>query len=439
MMIVQIGKHGDIINVLPLAFMLHKKLGGKIPWVVGEKWASTLEGATYVEPRFFNGTDDALHFAIDLCQRGQKLLVTQAWKHPDPTRQTDSFALEQWRYAGVLGERGKWPLIFDNRDVIREQSLVAKFIRKDRKNVLVGTDSVSTPYRNWVQLLERLYQELPDVNIVPLRKVKAERIYDLIALYDAADLVISVDTAHCHLIRASQTPLIMLQNDGWMGMNPPPPQCIASWRYAELGDNLTAVVEAAKKQLSRKVESLAVVLQTFNPNTDRHKRAMATHPKDSIYSRNENPPPMKHLLQQGLDANKDVIIFTHDDVTFLPYTLDKIRKHATKFDFGCSRRPRTPVHCGREIFWFRSDWLLAHWDSIPNPYWSVQKPDLIMCRWMRHLRGIPTTLENLDYDFPPVDVPDIIYHAEHLSHWNTDEILNSKEGLYNEWLWSQSP
>ncbi len=436
MILVQVGKFGDCVNIMPLAFMLHKKLGGKIPWVIGENWASLLDGVTYVSPRIFNGTDDALHYAIDLC-RGQKLLCCQAWKNPDTERKTDSFAQEQWRYAGVLDERGKWPLIFDNRDLAREQALVAKFIRKDRKNVLVGTDSVSTPYRNWVQLLEKLYQELPDVNIIPLRKVKAERIYDLIALYDAADLVISVDTAHCHLIRASQTPLIMLQNDGWMGMNPPPPQCVDSWRYVELGSDLDPVVEAAKKQLSRKVESFAVILQTFNPTTERHKRAMATHPKDAIYSRNENPPPMKHLLQQGLDANKDVIIFTHDDVTFLPYTLDKIRKHATKFDFGCSRRPRTPVHCGREIFWFRRDWLGAHWDELPNPYWSVQKPDLIMCRWMRHLKGIPTTLENLDYDFPPVDVPDVIFHEQHESHWTTEKILKSKEGLYNEWLWEK--
>lgn len=442
MLLVQIGKFGDAVNVMPLAFMLHKKLGGKIGWVIGRNWASLLEGATYVEPRIFSGTDDALPFALELC-KGEQLLVTQAWKNPDQKRETDSFAKEQWRYAGVLDEIGKWPLIFDNRDITREQALVEKFIKKGVKNVLVGTTSVSTPYPRWRQLLELLYNELPGVNIVRLDKVKAERVYDAIALYDAADLLVTIDTVHIHLVRASQCPVIFLRNDlpilgpaGWHGATPPP-QTIATWGYNELGENLSPVAAAAKKQLSRKVESFAVVFQTFDLGSERHQRALKTHPKDAIYSKHDYPPSMKEMLQEGLDANKDVVIFTNDDVTFLPYTLDKIRAHAQKFDFGCSRRPRNPVHCGREIFWFRSEWLKEHWNDIPNPYWSVQKPDLIMCRWLRHLKGIPTTLENLNYDFPPVDVPDIIYHEDHPSHWNNPEIEQSKEGLFNEYLFSR--
>jgi hypothetical protein len=435
MTLVQLGKFGDIINVLPLAFMLQKKLGGRIRWLVGKDWASILEGASYVEPIIFNGRDDELKRAI-YEYRGHHKLVTQAWQNPDNGRQTDSFAKEQWRYAGSLNELGKWPLVFDQRDKEREQVLISRMAPINSKPiVLVSTRSVSTPYPHAFKLLDTLKKEL-DADVIDISSDCATRIYDMLGLYDVADLLITVDTCHPHLARASYCPVIMLQNDGWRG-SPPPPQTVASWRYSELGNDLSQVVDAAKKQLSRKVESIALVCHTYSKgHDDRHKRAMATHPQDTIYAEHDHRPTMKELFGHGLNAHKDVVAFTNDDVTFPSGALEKIRKHAQKFDFGCSRRPRNPVHIGREIFWFRSDWLREHWEQMPNPYWSVQKPDLILARWLRHLRGIPTTLENLHYDFPPVDVPDLIIHEDHRSHWAVLEIEQSNEGLYNESLWS---
>lgn len=434
-MIAQLGKFGDIVNVLPLAFSLSKKFG-TVNWLVGRQWADILKGVSYVNPVIWEGTDDSLHRAIET-HRGRHLWVTQAWMNPDPIRQTDSFAKEQWRYVGFLNEYGKWPLIFDKRSREREAQLVSKHIPKSKRpKILVATRSVSGPYRYGPLLLSTL--QALDAEIIDMNDVKAERVYDMIGLYDAADLLVTIDTVHLHLARASQCPVIFLQNDGWRGA-PPIPHCITSWRYAELGSDLSAVLETATNHLARKAESMAIVIETFNPTTDRHKRAMATHPRDAIYSKHDYPPSMKEMLEEGLRFNKDIVVFTHDDVTFLPDTLDKIRRHAQKFEFGCSRRPRNPVHCGREIFWFRSDWLKIHWNALPNPYWSVQKPDLIMCRFLRNLKGIPTTLENLNYDFYPVDVPDIIFHEDHLSHWNNPAVEQSKEGLYNEYLWSRPP
>ncbi len=440
MMIVQIGKYGDCINILPLAFMLHKKLGGRIKWLVGQDWASILEGVSYVEPVIFGGRDDDLSRALHLF-RGHDKLVTQAWRNPDTERRTESFALEQWRYAGQLDEKGKWPLVFDKRDRAREREMINRIapLKNGKPIVLVSTRSISTPYPHAFRLLDELKKNL-DADVIDISSDIATKLYDMIGLYDAADLLVTVDTCHAHLARASQCPVIMLQNDGWRGLSPPPPQTVASWRYAELGNDLSPVIEAAKKQLQRKVRSVAVVFQTFGDlSDDRHQRALATHPEEAIYARHDWIPTTKELLLHGLNANKDVVVFSNDDVTFPPGALDKIMRHAQKFDFGCSRRPRNPVHCGREIFWFRSDWLREHFSELPNPYWSVQKPDLILCRWLRHLKGIPTTLENLDYDMCPADVPDIIFHEEHASHWATPEIQNSKEGQFNEMLWSQPP
>jgi hypothetical protein len=431
-MIVQLGKFGDCVNILPFAYMLSKKLG-VVNWLVGRTWASLLEGVSYVNPIIWEGSDNTLPQAI-AAHRGKNLWITQAWLNPDRHILTDSFATEQWRYVGALDEYGKWPLVFDKRSPEREAELVAAHIpSRKRPVVLVATTSVSTPYRYADRLLARLRGL--DAEIIDMNQVQAKRVYDLLGLYDAADLLVTVDTVHIHLARASQIPVIFLQNDGWRGA-PVTPNCVASWRYSELGQTLGPVFEAAKNQLERQVKSVAVVFQTYDQSSERHQRAMKTHPKDAIYSKHDYPPTMKEMLQEGLDAHKDVIVFSNDDVSFPNGAIDKIKRHAQKFDFGCSRRPRIPVHCGREIFWFRDDWLRKNWHIIPNPFWSVQRPDLIMCRWLRQLKGIPTTVENLNYDFPPVDVPDVIYHEDHPSHWNCDEILNSREGLHNEALWA---
>lgn len=442
-LLVQIGKFGDCINILPFAYMMSKKYG-QIDWAVGKKWYPLLEGATYVKAHALECTDD--HLPIVLRQNpNRELWITQAWKNPDTSIQTDSFAKEQWRYVGALDERGRWPLIFDNRNPEREQKLVQQWIKKGCKNVLVATSSVSTPYRHARRLFFDLEISLNKigVNVILLDEIEAERLYDLIALYDAADLLVTIDTCHVHLARASQCPVIFLRNDlaitgpaGWHGATPPP-QTIATWGYNQLGDDISPVITAARNHLARHYESIAVVLQTYSKtHCDRHKRSMATHPEGTIYSEHDYPPTTKELLQEGLNQHKDIVVFTHDDVTFLPFTLNKIRAHANKFDFGCSRRPSSPTHIGREIFWFTDDFLRRNWEKLPNPYWSVQKPDLIFARWMRSLRGIPTTTHNLIYDFPPVEVPDVIFHEEHESHWSNSEVENSKEGLHNEALWA---
>ncbi len=143
MILVNLGRHGDLINVLPLAFMLSKKLGCKTKWMVGKEWASTLEGASYVEPLIFDGTDFQLGLALQE-YRGHQKLVTQANRNPDRARLTDSFAKEQWRYAGVLDELGKWPLIFDRRNSERERKLMDRVAPRNNKPiVLVSTRSVS--------------------------------------------------------------------------------------------------------------------------------------------------------------------------------------------------------------------------------------------------------------------------------------------------------
>lgn len=184
--------------------------------------------------------------------------------------------------------------------------------------------------------------------------------------------------------------------------------------------------------------TIATVIHTYDPTTERHARCMPTHPADTLYHKPDGYIKVKDYLALGLELNRDIVVFTNDDVAFPPTSFDRIMSHARKWDYGCSRRPRIPTHIGREIFWFKSDWLREHFTEVPECFWGVQKPDLILARWMRRLRGIDTTMENLYEDFWPVELcAGIVTHEDHPSHWTAPEIQNCQQTKDNERIWRE--
>ncbi len=436
MTLVVLARNGDILNCLPIAYAFHKR-GGKVRWLVSHEYAPILEGVSYVDAEIWKGSQDTLLRAMTYVRScGRRAMVPQAWKNPDlimdPNR---SFTLEQWRLAGMQQHFGKFPLVIDQRSENRERELVIRHIEFagpdlpacGKPIILVATTGVSSPYKYADKLIATLRGL--DAEIIDMDNVRATRVYDLLGLYERADCLVSVDTMHHHLARASYLPVVLLQNDGWQGSYPVP-QVRASWRYAE-GDVLSQVKERTEEIISRRCSSLQVVVNTYpKGHCDRHARAMATHPKDTIHAQFDSPR-LKELLALGLQTKKDGTVFTNDDVTFSPDTLSRIQAHLAKWDFGCSRRPRDPVHIGREIFFFRSDWLREHLDDLPDPYWYAHRSDLILCKWLRSQLGIPTTHENLNYDMAPVELPDLITHEDHKSSWQ----LHSKESVLNDELW----
>jgi hypothetical protein len=127
-------------------------------------------------------------------------------------------------------------------------------------------------------------------------------------------------------------------------------------------------------------------------------------------------PYMRDVLAAGLETEADCVIWTNSDCALTPGALDKIKAHCARWDFGCVRRDA--AHVGREAFFFRSDWLRANIEKMPDAILAAPIVDLVMAKWLRGLRGIKTTRENLALDFPPVDLPaGLIYHAAHESSW----------------------
>lgn len=426
--IVALGRAGDLINLLPLAYFISRN--GGCDWLVGEEFAQILEGVSYVNPLTWSGGletyDRAVRFARRSCPDPR---YAQCHHNPDQTRQMRSFCDESWRLAGYK-YRNVWPLIFDRRNPKREKALIKKYIDSKRKNVLVGTLSLSSPFPKANELIAKLRGL--DANIIDLDQIKAERIYDLIGLYDHADLIVSVDTVHVHLARACYTPLMAIVNDGWFGSRLPP-QISSSRTYSEFDldifpRRLKFVLEG-QDSISR----LTLVVDVHG-DTPRHRRARATWPENAVCTRTKKIPRFKDVLRYGLLEETDVIVWTNDDVQFKRDTASRILKHAKKFPFGCSRRDQD--HVGREIFWFRKEWLEKNIDEMPDVYIARAKFDLVIARWLRQKMGIETTEENLSLDFAPIEVPlGLISHESHRSSW-IDKV--DEETILNETIWSQS-
>jgi hypothetical protein len=174
---------------------------------------------------------------IMLTIHGQKMRV--------PASEWDSYQASQWRYAGFnMQQMMEWPLVFDRRSASREHSLRNKWFTNQRPKLLVNLSQTGTsPFPHVAQAKALLSSSRLDV--VNLGSVRADRIFDLLGLYDHAEGLVTTDTATLHLAAASKIPYIALINNGGSG-SIPRGNCIAAIRYAEFPKRLGNYIEALK-------------------------------------------------------------------------------------------------------------------------------------------------------------------------------------------------
>jgi hypothetical protein len=437
-----LGRHGDLVNCLPMAYALSRQVG-RVNWLVSHEYEGTLEGASYVNAVRWNGGQDSLHDALRTYANANPICA-QAWLNPDPQRLTPSYALEQWRLAGMLELFGSLPLIFDRQNLERANALRDRVLARrhpGRPLIIACVDGVSSPFRHGPKLLAMLRGL--DTDVIDLRDVRAERVFDLLPLFDAADCLVTIDTLPLHLARACTVPTVCLLNDDWNGWRAsvPPPQCVWQRTYSEAAENLgecTAAVEAIAGR--PRCETAVVVAHLHDTTSERAIEARKTWPDGWLAAKPqrwlEDSPTrrvayMRDILARGLQTDADVVIWTNDDCALTPGALDKIKSHCSRWDFGCVRRD--PTHMGRESFFFRRQWLADNIAKMPDVVISSPMVDLALAKWLRGLRGIKTTRDNLSLDFPPVELPaGLIYHAPHESSWLPHQ--DAPSARWNQWL-----
>jgi len=201
---VQLGRIGDILNILPPC-----KLLGIKRMLVGNDFVMALEGQSYVQGVPWNGDIEDLSTAVQYARTiATEVLVPQLfgrWQPPGlPPRTRPSFVQDQWdRLCPGMGDRwGMLPLEFDRRDARREQALV-RYVNAEKPMLLVNLVSQSSPYRYAPELFRHLEQTWAHrFAIVNLADVLAFAFCDLLGLYEVAAGLITADTATLHLARA---------------------------------------------------------------------------------------------------------------------------------------------------------------------------------------------------------------------------------------------
>ena len=256
---VQLGKIGDILNVLP--FLRKDALTGEKPrLMVADQFAPLLEGVSYVEPVIYPGPHHEIGKAVALARTmSDRVICTQVNGPQDQVREftfraagqehavATSFQKESWKVAGRLREWDEClPLVFDRRNPEREEKLLREvgLIRKGKKKplILMALNGESSPFQH-AQLLNLLvngwFGQKCEIRSIP----PAERFFDLLGLYERADLLIAVDSAPLHLAWACpELPVIALTQDSPMLWHGSPWRPNHAW-YCRYGDFVDRAVD----------------------------------------------------------------------------------------------------------------------------------------------------------------------------------------------------
>lgn len=224
------SKFGDICNALPIIYHEFKKTGEVQTVVTSEKYGELFPACSYINTVLSPTKWSDLHETIKWSkERYEEVKILQCHGDRFPFEQTQrSFQQEVYLRNGLLDQWDKLELIFDNRDEKREQELISKTVpraklrgRPFEKFILLGDAGESAPFPQIEELYSMLQSGFGETHkIIRLSCVKAEKIYDLIGLYDRAACLVTIDTVHLHLAKASRVPIVALARDGWVGASP---------------------------------------------------------------------------------------------------------------------------------------------------------------------------------------------------------------------------
>lgn len=463
---VQLGRSGDIINILPLLYQ-HAKYSGTTPnLLVASDYASLLDGCSYVNPVIHHGDFADLSTALSANRsRFKDFIITQVYAHGMCVKPaTSSFLIESWHRIGRASDWDQLQLVFDKRVMAREEELRRRFISISKPTILVASRGLSSPFPHTRQLMDLLNTELsPTHHIIDLANIKATRFFDLLGLFDHAHALITIDTGHMHLARASKVPVVALVTDGptpWHTSAPMKGQ-ILRMKYSEFPQRAMEVVgairnirgdrtfQAKRPVIVRKDGSKRGSRSTFHIYSDyqrqgdslrRHQFAaktwetlpwircpvlntQLTRTSASVFSDTRHMPFIKDLVNVGIMDNQvgpnDLIVLTNDDIgvvvemnTHLSSVTDASAAWSNRWDFREVRVPLSTEQCrtgnwccGTDFFAFTRNWWEKHQHIYPDFVLGCEAWDWVMRELIRDTGGF--------------EIHALTYHLSHPSYWQS--------------------
>lgn len=263
--VVQLGRFGDLLLLAPAFKLLGERTGIKPVVMVSHEYASVMDGISYAFPdsvplRWWEDSAKAKQLAV---KRYRNVIVPQYWNDLSEPKsehhangkiffqahgrrwlvegENADYGTAMWNRLGFTREQMLTHLLeIDRRSPNREAALVSTYHRPGKPTVLYNFTGRCSPFPYVPEMMRLLQPYRTKANLVDLGKIRADRIYDLLGLYDVAAVIITIDTSTLHLCPASSTPSLMFIVDG-TGQSIPRGNCAFHCYYSEVPKKLAEI------------------------------------------------------------------------------------------------------------------------------------------------------------------------------------------------------
>lgn len=250
---IALGKHGDQVSVLPILHAEFLRTGVKPVMVVSAAYQAIPRRAPYVEAALYPGDSADLAGAIRWAKTQWPQVVplsVYGTNYPIQHRHP-SFQYDSWDRGGALAMWESAPLAMDRSKaaVKAAETLIGK-----EPTILIGDQSGSSPFLEIEDLVAALAVEFTTHKIVRLSSLKLPNVADLLAVYDRAAVLVSVETVHLHLAKASKIPIVALVTDTpsrWHG-SAWHPRFALHVRYSSYQQRKAQIIDAVRNALANK-------------------------------------------------------------------------------------------------------------------------------------------------------------------------------------------
>lgn len=199
--VVQLGRYGDIINILPM--IEYRARTRPVNLFVAAEFSLPFIDLPYCTTHALPLPFNQVRAAIEHVSRLEgELLVSQVWGDHQPSPRTPNFCFDSWSTLSEGEPRSSTRWEFGRprftRCPVREAALLSH-IHVPEGGVLVNLSGQSAPMAGAHSLFASITRHLP--HIVNLGALRAERLQDFLGLYDRWRTLITVDTATLHLAK----------------------------------------------------------------------------------------------------------------------------------------------------------------------------------------------------------------------------------------------
>jgi hypothetical protein len=476
--LVQLGRYGDLVNILPIALHIHNTYR-KPHLVVSREFADVLDGVSYVTPYIVELPCEAILEAMaEARSRFEHVIQTQVWgRGYDQVQLAPSYSAEMWRMAGMLPRYKHQTLmpLFDKADQVRGMAALLKTRKQPTLPYILTnlTYGHSSPFPDGPKVLQAIQDRWGSTHeVIDVGGLKLERIYDLITFIDGAKAVVSVDSSLIHLATGRGTPIVALVNPApWSGTIGRVPMERIPYSQASIKTVLAATYRALNQPPTHRHHQgvtsppkrrIFHALSHFEPNSDEEKqrRSHARRSWARLYDAGEmipawfsNPtrtmphyneaaqlPFLKDVLAPALeqaDAD-DIIVYSNDDIIFHPELPGQLRFYCSVWGCVAARRvelsPHLPVpsfdaspeewievsklggipHEGRDTYAFTKKWFDSIAAELPDFVIGATDWDNCLISIMRRHCGYRTDQPSLRGLIWPTEMP--VGWTAHIHH-----------------------